>query len=74
MEYNFTTKIPEQIKLFPGLQELYLYANDIETIATGSLTFNAVEKIIDGLGTKIKNIEPGAFNGIIFQCIKMCNV
>lgn len=70
MEYNFLTKIPEQIKLFSELQELYLYENDIETISTGSLTFNAAEKIV-GLGTKIKTIEPGAFVGKFYKTYKL---
>ena len=61
-EYNRLTKIPDEIKLFPKLQELYLYENDIQIITAGSLTFNSVEKIV-GLGTRVHTIEPGAFVG-----------
>ena len=61
-EYNQLTKIPDEIKLFPQLQQLYLYSNNIEIISTGSLTFNAAESIV-GLGYSVKTIEPGAFVG-----------
>ena len=63
MENNQLTKVPDQIKLLPALQQLYLYQNDIEVITAGSLTFDSAEDLV-GLGTKIKTIEPGAFVGI----------
>ena len=63
--YNYITKIPEQLKLFPEFQELYLYASDIKTITTGSLTFQATEKVV-GLGYDVRTIEPGAFEGAFY--------
>ena len=64
LEFNLLTRIPDEIKLFPNLEEVYLFSNDIETIAAGSMSFTALEKII-GVGYKVKTIEPGAFVGII---------
>ena len=57
VEKNFLTKVPDQIKHLPQLQELSLYWNDIEVVISGSLAFNATEKLVE-LGTKIKTIEP----------------
>ena len=60
--FNYITKIPEEIKLLPELQEIYLYESGIKTSTSGSLVFNAAEKII-GLGYDVQTIEPGAFQG-----------
>ena len=75
VENNGLSKIPEEIKLLPQLQELYIFANDIYTITSGSLTFNAVEKIV-GIGDKVQIIEPGAFAGIYnyFLFLKMNSI
>ena len=62
LEHNKLTKIPDEIKLLPAVEEVYLWQNDIEIIAAGSLSFQDVEKIV-GLGDKVKTIEPGAFVG-----------
>ena len=66
LQYNFLTKIPDQITFLPQLQEIDLYANDIQEITTGSLTLNSAETIVLMFGPKIKTIEPGAFaTGIV---------
>jgi Leucine-rich repeat (LRR) protein len=66
VENNQLTKIPDEIKLLPELQELYLYNNDIQIITADSLTFNAPEKII-GLGLSVTTVEPGAFAGLLLK-------
>jgi len=57
------TKVPSQIPSFKALQKLYLYYNNISTIEPGALAFSAPVLKLSMVGSEIKEIKSGAFQG-----------
>ena len=58
------TKVPHRISSFKSLTKLKMYNNNISTIKTGDLSFNAPVLLLDITKNNITQIEPGALRGM----------
>lgn len=66
---NNLTRVPEQIKSFPGLTSVDLSRNYISNITSGSFVLhgNGVSMYITDCG--VEDIEPFAFSGTLFHVL-----
>jgi len=62
---NQVTRVPHKIASFKALRSLQLFKNVISTIKSGAFSFSVPVSLLDIFGNGIKEIEPGAFQGII---------
>jgi len=68
---NQITQVPSQIASFKALRKLGLESNNISTIRTGSLMFSLPVITLHIEGNGIKEIEPGAFQGMYMETISI---
>ena len=64
--YQPVTRVPHQITSFKALEKLWLYGNQISTIKSGAFSFSVPVLYLNIHDNGIKEIEPGAFQGIIY--------
>ena len=61
---NRLTRIPENLNIFQNLKAVNFDYNGINTLFPGTFNFTAAQfREISLLGSKLKSIEPGAFQG-----------
>jgi len=58
------TRVPQNIGSFKALRKLDLSYNNISTVKSGELSFSVPVSVLCIQGNGIKEIEPGAFQGI----------
>jgi len=58
------TRVPHKIPSFKALKNVWLQDNRISTIKSGSFSFSVPVSLLNIQGNRIREIEPGAFQGM----------
>ena len=62
---NQLTRIPNEIRSFTQLEEVYLDSNPIESIESNDLNISGRYPSYLSIGNQLKTIAPGAFKGFV---------
>ena len=70
LSYNSLTQIPKEVVLFSALVDVNLNHNNIRSIPFDAIHCSSKCRSISLVGNQLTNIEPGAFQGIIYCILK----
>ncbi len=64
VKMNQVTRAPHKISSFKALRKLWLFSHNISTIKSGAFSFSVPVSLLNIQGNRIREIEPGAFQGM----------